>query len=112
MVETPRLRGEAKFVDVPGGDETPRLLTLRSLLLPRRRVDLQFSLQGFPELGQVTVAHDLPQTWFYIEERGGEPPVSLTRLLPVVDFGAAFLDERIDGLETVRRLQRPAQHAI
>ena len=30
----------------------------------------------------------------------------------MVDLGTAFLDERIDGLETVRRLQRPVQHPI
>ena len=57
-------------------------------------------------------AHHLSQARFDVEERGRQPAVALARVLPVIDRRTAFLDERIDGLETVRRLQRPAQHAI
>ena len=60
----------------------------------------------------MTVAHRLPQTWFDVQERGGQPAVALARVLPVIHLRTAFLDERIDGLETVRRLQRPAQHPV
>ena len=38
--------------------------------------------------------------------------MALTRVLPVIDLRAALLNERVDGLEAVRRLQRPAQHAV
>ncbi len=85
---------------------------LRSFLLRRRRVDLQFSLQPGTERGQVAVAHHLPHARFDVEECGRQPEVALARVLPVIDLRTAFLDERIDGLETVRRFQRPAQHAI
>ena len=32
------------------------------------------------------------------------------QVLPVIDLRTALLNERVDGLEAVRRLQRPAQH--
>jgi hypothetical protein len=38
--------------------------------------------------------------------------VAVARVLPVFDLRTAFLDERMDGLEAVRRLQRLAQHAV
>ena len=60
----------------------------------------------------MTVAHHLPQARFDVQERGCQPAVPLARVLPVIDLRTAFLDERIDGLETVRRLQRPAQHPV
>ena len=58
------------------------------------------------------VAHHLPQARFDVQERGRQPAVALARVLPVIDLRTAFFDERIDGLETVRRLQRPAQHPV
>ena len=51
------------------------------------------------------VSHHLAQAQFDVQERGRQPAVTLTRVLPVIDLRAAFLDERIDGLQTVRRLQ-------
>ena len=54
----------------------------------------------------------LAQARFDVQERGRQPAVTLTRVLPVIDLRAAFLDERIDGLQTVRRLQRAAQHPV
>ena len=38
--------------------------------------------------------------------------MALTRVLPVIDLRTALLNERVDGLEAVRRLQRPAQHTV
>ena len=38
--------------------------------------------------------------------------MALDRVLPVIDLRTARLNERGDGLEAVRRLQRPAQHAV
>ena len=58
--------------------------------------------------GQVAVAHHLPQARFDVQERGGQPAMPLDRVLPVINLRTAFLDEHIDGLQTVRRLQRPA----
>ena len=58
------------------------------------------------------VPHHLAQARFDVQERGRQPAVTLTRVVPVIDLRAAFLDERIDGLQTVRRLQRAAQHAV
>ncbi len=58
------------------------------------------------------VPHHLAQARFDVQERGRQPAVTLTRVLPVIDLRAAFLDERIDGLQTVRRLQRAAQNAV
>ena len=58
------------------------------------------------------VAHHLAQARFDVQQRGGQPAVALARLLPVVDLRTALLDERIDRLETVRRLQRPTQHPV
>ena len=60
----------------------------------------------------MTVAHHLAQARFDVQQRGCEPAVSLARVLPVIDLHTAFLDESIDGLETVGRLQRTAQHAV
>ena len=60
----------------------------------------------------MAVAHHLPQPWFDVQARGGQPAVALARVLPVVNLRTAFLDERIDGLQTVRRFQRPTQHAV
>ena len=60
----------------------------------------------------MTIAHHLPQTWFDIQERGRQPAVPLARVLPVIDLRTALLDERIDRLERVRRLQRPTQHPV
>ena len=45
------------------------------------------------------VAHHLAQARFDVQQRGGQPAVSLARLLPVVDLRTALLDERIDRLE-------------
>ena len=59
----------------------------------------------------MAVARHLPQPWFDIQERGRQPTLALTRVLPVVDLRTAFLDERVDRLQAVRRLERPAQHA-
>ena len=33
-------------------------------------------------------------------------------VLPVIDLRTALLNERVDGLEAIRRLQRPAQHTV
>ena len=38
--------------------------------------------------------------------------MALARVLPAIDLRTAFFDKRIDGLETVRRFQRPPQHAV
>ena len=46
-----------------------------------------------------------PLPWFDVQERGGQPAMALTRVLPVIDFRTAFLDEGIDGLQPVRCLQ-------
>ena len=61
---------------------------------------------------KVTIAHHLPQARLDVQERGREPAVALARVLPVVDLRTAFLNERIDRLQTVRRLQRPPQHVV
>ena len=44
-------------------------------------------------VGQVPVAHHLAQARFDVQPRGGQPAVSLARLLPVVDLRTALLDE-------------------
>ena len=85
---------------------------LRGFFLQRRRVDLQLSLQCVTKSGQVPIAHHLAQARLDVQERSGQPAMALTRVLPVIDLRAALLNERVDGLEAVRRLQRPAQHAV
>ena len=60
----------------------------------------------------MTIAHHFPQAWLDIDKRGRQPTVALARVLPAIDLRTAFFDKRIDGLETVRRFQRPPQHAV
>ena len=58
------------------------------------------------------VAHHLAQARLDVQERRGQPAMALTRVLPVIDLRTALLDERIDRLERVRRLQRPTQDSV
>ena len=60
----------------------------------------------------MAAAHHLPQARFDVYERRCQPALALARVLPVVDLRAAFLDESIDGLKAVRRLERTAQHRV
>ena len=60
----------------------------------------------------MTIAPHFPQAWLDIDKRGRQPTVALARVLPAIDRRPAFFDKRSDGLETVRRLQRPPQHAV
>ena len=49
---------------------------------------------------------------FDVDKCGCQPAFPLARVLPMVDLGAAFLDQSIDGLETVGRLERAAEHGV
>ena len=64
------------------------------------------------KLRKMAVAHYLPQTRFDVHERRRQPALALARVLPVVDLGAAFLDEGIDRFKAVRRFERTAQHRV
>ena len=44
----------------------------------------------------MTVADHLPQARFDVDERGRQPALPLTRVLPMIDFRAPFLDQGID----------------
>ena len=44
--------------------------------------------------------HHLAQARFEVQERGRQPAMTLTRVLPAIDLRAAFLDKCIDGLQT------------
>ena len=60
----------------------------------------------------MTVADHLPQAWFDVDERRRQPALPLTRVLPMIDLRAPFLDEGIDRFQAIRRFQRTAQDPI
>ena len=98
-------------------EDSPRLLmAYAAFFIRRRRVDLQHLASiASRSPGQVPVD---PSPCAGCPARtcpGAQWPVqamALTRVLPVIDLRTALLHERVDGLEAIRRLQRPAQHTV
>ena len=60
----------------------------------------------------MTVADHLPQAWFDVDECRRQPALPLTRVLPMIDLRAPFLDEGIDRFQAIRRLERTAQDPV
>jgi hypothetical protein len=69
-------------------------------------------LQRSAERRQVAISAHAAEPGFDVEERGGEPALLLVARLPVVDLRRALLDQRVDGLDAVRRREAEAELGV
>src|SRR5512134_3641570 len=86
-------------------------MRLRSLDTRHSPVTLDLGQQRLAEQGQRAEALDASEARLDVEERRSQPPLLLIGGAPAIDFGDPLLDEAVQRLQAVRRLQTDPKFA-